>query len=67
MATAVQSQNDNSATKGATPNSMDSLKNTLGNNQIVTKAKQFAKERPWATATLAGVVGVALLNTLRGR
>jgi ElaB/YqjD/DUF883 family membrane-anchored ribosome-binding protein len=39
----------------------------LGNSQIVNKAKQFAKDRPWATATLAGVVGVALLNTLRGR
>ena len=36
-------------------------------NQIVNKATQFAKDRPWTTATLAGVVGVALLNTLRGK
>ncbi len=28
---------------------------------------RFAKERPFATAALAGVIGVALLNTLRGK
>ena len=66
MASAAQSQNEDNATNtGAS--SMDSLKNALGNNQIVNKATQFAKDRPWATATLAGVVGVALLNTLRGK
>lgn len=31
------------------------------------KAMNFAKARPAATAALAGVVGLALLNTLRGR
>ena len=67
MATAVQSQNDNSDNAARGTDAMASLKNALGNNQIVNKATQFAKERPWATATLAGVVGVALLNTLRGR
>ena len=30
-------------------------------------AKDFARERPFAFAALAGVVGVAVLNTLRGR
>lgn len=59
MATTPQDQN--------TTSSMDSLKNTLGNNQMVNKATEFAKARPWASAALAGVVGVALLNTLRGR
>jgi uncharacterized protein YjbJ (UPF0337 family) len=34
---------------------------------MVDKAKGFARERPFATAALLGVVGVALLNTLRGR
>jgi uncharacterized protein YjbJ (UPF0337 family) len=34
---------------------------------VVDKAKGFAKERPFATAALVGVVGLALLNTLRGR
>jgi ElaB/YqjD/DUF883 family membrane-anchored ribosome-binding protein len=62
MATTAPNQTDTTASS-----SMGSLKNAIGNNQIVNKATQFAKERPWATATLAGVVGVALLNTLRGR
>lgn len=47
--------------------SLDSIKNSLGNNEMVNKATQFAKQRPWAVATLAGVVGVAILNTLRGK
>lgn len=38
-----------------------------GRGEMVGQAKAFAKQRPWATAALAGVVGVALLNTLRGR
>ena len=35
--------------------------------QATGKARAFAKARPAATAALAGVVGLALLNTLRGR
>ena len=31
------------------------------------KVKKFAKERPVASAAVAGVIGLALLNTLRGR
>lgn len=38
-----------------------------GNGQLVDKARTFAKERPWAAAALAGVVGMAILNTLRGK
>ena len=34
---------------------------------LVEQARGFAKARPFATAALAGVVGIALLNTLRGR
>jgi uncharacterized protein YjbJ (UPF0337 family) len=33
---------------------------------LVDKAKGFAQARPWATAALAGVVGLGVLNTLRG-
>lgn len=36
-------------------------------NPTVEKARTFAKERPWATAALVGVVGMAVLNTLRGK
>lgn len=34
---------------------------------IVDRARQFARERPWASAALIGVVGLAILNTLRGK
>lgn len=36
-------------------------------NQAIGAAKGFAKDRPYTAAALAGVVGLALLNTLRGR
>lgn len=31
------------------------------------KVKDFARDRPFATAALVGVVGLAFLNTLRGK
>jgi uncharacterized protein YjbJ (UPF0337 family) len=31
------------------------------------KARDFARDRPFATAALAGVIGLAFLNTLRGK
>lgn len=34
---------------------------------ILNQAKDFARAKPMATAALVGVLGVALLNTLRGR
>lgn len=34
---------------------------------LVDKAKGFAREKPWATAALLGVVGLAVINTLRGK
>jgi uncharacterized protein YjbJ (UPF0337 family) len=34
---------------------------------IINQAKDFARSKPMATAALVGVLGVALLNTLRGR
>lgn len=34
---------------------------------MIDKAKGFARERPYATAALVGVIGMALLNTLRGK
>lgn len=38
-----------------------------GQPQVVGQAKSFAKQRPWATAALVGVLGLATLGTLRGR
>ena len=37
-----------------------------GDAPIADKVKGFAKARPWASAALVGVAGIALLNTLRG-
>lgn len=34
---------------------------------LLDKARQFARERPFASAALVGVVGLAILNTLRGK
>lgn len=49
----------------ASASPLDTLSGKAG--PLVGQAKQFAKDRPFATAALAGVVGLALLNTLRGR
>ncbi len=38
-----------------------------GDAPITQKAANFAKARPWASAALAGVAAMAVLNTLRGR
>ncbi|MDB5717413.1 MAG: CsbD family protein [Sphingomonas bacterium] len=34
---------------------------------LADQVKGFARQRPYAAAALAGVVGIAILNTLRGR
>lgn len=34
---------------------------------LADQVRQFAKARPFATSALVGVVGMALLNTLRGK
>jgi uncharacterized protein YjbJ (UPF0337 family) len=36
-------------------------------NATVDKAKAFAKARPWATSALVGVLGLAVLGSLRGK
>ncbi|WP_294336246.1 hypothetical protein [uncultured Sphingomonas sp.] len=38
-----------------------------GDAPLTQKATSFAKARPWASAALAGVAAMAVLNTLRGR
>lgn len=40
----------------------------LGNpGPLIDKARAFAKERPWTAAALVGTLGLALINTLRGK
>lgn len=60
------------ATTADQANTTDTQGNTAGGardmaGQYVEKARAFAKAKPAATAALAGVLGLALLNTLRGR
>ena len=48
------------------------LQKTLGEvkdkaGPLVDQARQFAKDRPWATAAVLGTIGLALINTLRGK
>lgn len=38
-----------------------------GTGPLVNQAKDFARKKPWATAALVGVVGLAVMNTLRGK
>ncbi|WP_294327069.1 CsbD family protein [uncultured Sphingomonas sp.] len=33
---------------------------------LIDQARQFARERPFLAATLAGVAAIAVVNTLRG-
>ena len=44
-------------------------KETVAKNAapLADKARKFASDRPFAAAALAGVVGLAILNTLRGK
>jgi len=43
----------------------DALSGGVG--PLVDQARGFAQKRPFAAAALAGVIGIAILNTLRGR
>jgi hypothetical protein len=38
-----------------------------GDAPFEEKVKSFAKAKPWASAALAGIAGVAVLSTLRGK
>lgn len=61
MTTTTADQANTTEAQGGTANA----RNTAG--QYVDKARAFAKAKPAATAALAGVLGIALLNTLRGK
>ena len=47
------------------PGTTAAARDTAG--QYINKARDFAKAKPAATAALAGVLGLAILNTLRGK
>ena len=38
-----------------------------GPGPLVQQARDLARAKPWATAALVGTIGLALINTLRGK
>ena len=38
-----------------------------GIRPVIDYVRQFSKERPFTAAAVAGVLGIALINTLRGK
>lgn len=54
---------------GSVQKTVGAAKEAVADNvaPLAGQAKGFAKQRPFATAALVGVVGLALLNTLRGK
>lgn len=68
MATAAPTTDSSTTQSNRKTGLTDSLrKHFAGDAPITDKAKGFAKERPWATAALAGVAALAVGNLLRGR
>jgi uncharacterized protein YjbJ (UPF0337 family) len=50
---------------GNTQKAVGSLRDAIA--PIVGQAREVARKSPMATAAVVGVLGIALLNTLRGR
>lgn len=40
---------------------------SIDGEPLLDRGRRFARERPFAALALAGVVGIAILNTLRGK
>ena len=67
MATAASNETNTSRSNRKT-GLTDSLREHFsGDAPITDKVRGFRKERPWATAALAGVAALAVGNLLRGR
>jgi uncharacterized protein YjbJ (UPF0337 family) len=54
---------------GSVQKTVGAAKEAVADNvaPLADQARGFAKKRPFATAALLGVVGLALINTLRGK
>lgn len=54
---------------GKAQKALGAARDAVGPNgdAMAQKATDFAKKRPFAVAALVGVLGIALINTLRGR
>lgn len=62
---ALRSEGAVDQVSGNAQKAVGSLRDALA--PITSHAKEFARAKPMATAALVGVLGVALLNTLRRR
>jgi len=54
---------------GKTQQTYGEAKDVVGNTirPVLDYARQFIHERPFVSAALGGVLGIALINTLRGK
>lgn len=43
----------------------DTVEDTL--RPVIDQVRQFVRDRPFAAAALGGVLGIAVINTLRGK
>jgi len=65
---ALQAEGLGDQIAGKAQKAVGAVKDAVANSgPVVEQAKGFVKARPFAFAALAGVVGMAVLNTLRGR
>ena len=62
MASTTPSASDSTTT---TTNPTDAAKDAF--STVTGQVKDLAKRKPYAFAALAGVLGIALINTLRGK
>ena len=67
--TALKSEGVADQLSGTVQKTVGQAKDVVEENvrPLVDYVRQFSKERPFAAAALAGVVGLAILNTLRGK
>jgi uncharacterized protein YjbJ (UPF0337 family) len=66
--TSLQSEGVTDQVVGNVKQAAGAAKDAIANpGPLLDKAKGFARDRPFAAAALVGVIGVALLNTLRGK
>lgn len=67
--TSLQSEGLGDQVAGKLQKAVGNVRDVVGDGAapLADKVRGFAKQRPWAAAALAGVIGVALLNTLRGK
>ena len=65
---ALQAEGLGDQLRGKAEKAVSAARNALSpDGEVIDRGRRFMRERPFLAATLAGVVGLAILNTLRGR